>query len=524
MRSHATQRPIPVGSRRRDPGWSAVNARVRGIYATALTRLFLDAGHAVVDASPPIRDRFDESFPQAPPSVRVEMTTDRQGVGVTGDKAAVKTAVSALTDVGLDTFAWPDPTPAGTVLEGRVTATRDRGAVVSLAVESPRDASAEGFLPYRHVDSHVETGDRVRVQVQSSVPPWTSQRPTLETTLRVDAGLVTLEPGGKAEAEAGTGTATATETETRVAVRDDEAARELAGMVELLGIEPPAGWRATWGPAALAADMAALEAALEDAVDTAETLSASLTTDDDTADLLGVLDDETSPAETPLATPAAGTWIWFGRESRSALDSIRRRVTATMPGHHRIKAGASAASAGVDFAEAVCDPAADGSLPFDAVCASFGPEPGDTIRIEHGKPDGRLITLGEASVTDREGKTLTVTREMTAGGRYDGLQTPREAGDVATTTLKEGRWWYPTTYRSDDGTVKGTYLNVCTPVEVFPEAARYVDLHVDVLRHPDGTVERVDDAVLDDSVAAGDTPPALADRAREVASALENAL
>jgi len=100
----------------------------------------------------------------------------------------------------------------------------------------------------------------------------------------------------------------------------------------------------------------------------------------------------------------------------------------------------------------------------------------------------------------------------------------REAGDVAVTSLKEGRWWYPTTYRGADGSVKGTYVNVCTPVEVFPDAARYVDLHVDVVKTPDGDVERVDDDVLDDSVAAGNTPVPLAEKARGVASALENAL
>jgi predicted RNA-binding protein associated with RNAse of E/G family len=61
-------------------------------------------------------------------------------------------------------------------------------------------------------------------------------------------------------------------------------------------------------------------------------------------------------------------------------------------------------------------------------------------------------------------------------------------------------------------------------VEVFPDAARYVGLHVDVGKRPDGTVERVDDDELDESVAAGTVPEPLAEKARSVASALENAL
>jgi len=217
--------------------------------------------------------------------------------------------------------------------------------------------------------------------------------------------------------------------------------------------------------------------------------------------------------------------VWFGRESRFALDDRRREATATMPGHHRVKAGSADASSGVDLAEALCEPDADASFPFGVVTDAFGPAEGDALRLEHGKPDGRLITLGEATVTtvDADG-SVAVEREMTGGGSYDGLDVPREAGDIAETSLKEGRWWYPTTYRGRDGTVRGTYVNVCTPVEVFPDAARYVDLHVDVMKHPDGTVERVDDDELRDAEAAGDVPEPLAEKARSVASALENAL
>ena len=497
-----------------------MNARVRGIYATALTRLVLEGDHAVVDASRPIRRRFDATFPVEPPEVTVSTTDDRQGVGIAGDPDAIAPLRDLIADVGIDALAWADPTPVGTVLDGNVAETLGGGAVLELAVgaddggspddESDSDDSVEGYLPYERVDARIETGDRVRAQVRASAPPWASRRPELDTELRVGTGFVTVEPGSG----------------TRVDVRDDEAARELAGMTDLLGIEPPDGWRAVWGPAALDADVEALEAGLERGVADAERLAEAVGTDGrgDPADL-GRLTDPSAMRSEPLARPNAGVWVWFGRESRFALDAVRREVTATMPGHHRIKAGSESASAGVDFAEAIRDPGPDAEFPFAAVRDSFGPNEGDRLRLEHGKPDGRLITLGEGDVTavDDDG-SVVVERAMTPGGRYDELGTRREAGDVAVTSLKEGRWWYPTTYRAADETVKGTYVNVCTPVEVFPDAARYVDLHVDVVKHADGTVERVDDGILDASVAAGDTPEALAGKARDVATALENAL
>ena len=484
--------------------------RVRGIYTTALTRLLLDAGHEVVDASPPIRRRFDAEFGNTPPDARVETTADRQGIGVHGDPEAVASLRDRLRGVGLDALAWSDPTPPGTVLDGEVTETLGGGAVVRLQVGGARsdgadDATAEGYLPYGSVDDRVETGDAVRVRVDESAAPWTDRRPELDGSLRAGGGLVALEPGSG----------------TRVDVRNDEAARELSGMLDLLGLEPPDGWRAVWKPPAVDAGTEALEAGLERAVAAAEGLDDAV----DAAGGIGVLDDPTLVRDEPVASPNAGVWVWFGRESRFALDDRRREATATMPGHHRVKAGSADASAGVDLAEALCDPDPDAAFPFGVVTDAFGPSEGDALRLEHGKPDGRLITLGEGTVTavDADG-SVTVEREMTGGGTYDGLGVAREAGDVAETSLKEGRWWYPTTYRGRDGTVRGTYVNVCTPVEVFPDAARYVDLHVDVVKRPDGQVERLDDDELREAEAAGEVPEPLAEKARRVAAALENAL
>ncbi|TKX70350.1 MULTISPECIES: DUF402 domain-containing protein [Halorubrum] len=502
-----------------------VRARVRGIYATALTARLLDAGHEVVDASPPIRRRFDAAFGTDPPDVRIETSGDRQGVGAHGAPDALDAVRGLLTDAGRDALAWPDPTPPGAVLDGEVTETLGGGAVVRLRTD---DGDAEGYLPYGDVDARVETGDAVRVQVRESAAPWTDRRPELAGELRVGGDLVALEPGSG----------------TRVDARDDEAARELSGMLDLLDLDPPDGWRAVWQPPAVDADTEALTAGLDAAVDAAEELRAAVESGegceaDDAADGewlaasdgegdgagLGVLDGRNRLRDAPLAAPNAGVWVWFGRESRFGLDDARRTATATMPGHHRVKAGSADASTGVDLAEALCDPAPDAEFPFAVVTDAFGPREGDALRIDHGKPDGRLITLGEGRVTgvDPDG-TVAVEREMSGSGTYDGLGVDREAGDVAETSLKEGRWWYPTTYRGRDGTVRGTYVNVCTPVEVFPDAARYVDLHVDVVKLPDGTVERVDDDELDAAVAAGTVPEPLAEKARSVASALENAL
>ncbi len=470
-----------------------VRTRVRGIYATALTRALATAGAEVTQASGPIRERFaatDAVCGDGRADARVVTTADRQGVTVAGAPDAVGAATDVCRSVGVDALAWDADAPLDAVVDAEVVGTGRGAATCDLG-------ETTGRLPFDRVDAHVEVGDRVRVQVADPEPPWLGGEPTLSGVVRVREGLVDLVRGGSG---------------VRVDAGDESAAREVAGLLDVAGVAPAEGWGARF-------DRAAAEATLDDltaALDRANSRAAAL---DDALD--GGVGDPGL-----VATPLATRFVWFGRESRSALDERRREVTPTMPGHHRTKTASTAASAGVDLAEALCGAAlADGEFPFETVTDQFGPREGDRVALEHGKPSGRLITLGRGEVVERDADgTVAVERSMTAGGTYDALGTPREAGDTALTKVREGRWWYPTTYRSADGASKGTYVNVCTPVECLPAAVRYVDLHVDVVRRPDGEVERVDDDELDAAEERGAVPSPLAGRAREVASGVERAL
>ncbi|WP_128477401.1 DUF402 domain-containing protein [Halorussus pelagicus] len=475
--------------------------RIRGIYTTALTERFREE-FDVVQASPPIRRRFDAEFAAKEYDASVETTDDRQGAGVVGDPETVERVADDLASLGVDTFRWTDPAPRGTVFDAVVTDTLGGGAVVDLG-------DREGYLSFGRVDRRIDEGDRVRVQVHDPAPPWADHRPVLGAELQAFGGVVSLSTGVD-----------------KIVASGDEATRtELARTTEMLPTEVPDDWGVRWEYAAEDAGMDAMSDALGRAVERAETIDAGLADAPDST-------SDGSRADLPrkLAAPEATTWCWFGRESRFALDAERRDVTTTMPGHHRVKAARESASAAVDFVEdlwtetdALGD---DDEFPTGAALRQFGPAAGDRIEIRHGKPDGRCFSLGRGEVTacsPDEGK-VTVRRKMTGGGTYDALGTSRESGDAAITKFREGRWWYPTVYRSEEGESKGTYVNVCTPVELFPEAARYVDLHVDVVKFPDGTVERVDDDELDAAVETGEIAAPLAEKARSVAGSVERAL
>ncbi|ELY92856.1 hypothetical protein C483_06902 [Natrialba hulunbeirensis JCM 10989] len=476
--------------------------RVRGIYTTAVTHLLetsTEADFSVVQASEPIRERFDREFETAPADATVETTRDRQGVAVSGTADAVELVAAELADLAIDTFRWGSTVPRGGVFDAQVTdAAGGSGAVVDLG------DGRRGYLKYDDVDGYVDEGNRYRVQVTDPAPPWDDDQPRVEPTLAVRSGLCTLSQD---------------RTGVSAALRG-ERADELVGMTDLLSVELPQGWGLRWQHAATDADLGAMETALEFVAERARALE---------SDLADAPDEPGEPGL--LAAPRTTEWLWFGRDSRFALDEARRAVETTMPGHHRTKAADRAASSAVDFAEAVCGSVVDelesdeDAFPFDAVSRQFGPLSGDRLEIGHGKPDGRLISLGYGDVTewDPEGK-VTLERSMGGGGSYDALGTPKEDGDTAVTKFREGRWWYPTTYKGADGSTKGTYVNICTPVELFPDTVRYVDLYIDVIRRPDGEVEIVDEDELEAAIEDGVVSAELGEKAQRVATAVERAL
>lgn len=466
-----------------------VAVSVRGIYATALTQR-LHQSHSVVVPSSTIRNRFDASFSDAEPEVRIESSRDRVGVELTGREGAVEVVGETLGGVARDGFRWQDPVPQNAVVDGVVVGSRGGGAIIDLG-------EREGYLPYDATEDDIEDGDVVRVQVRDVYAPWVDRRHVVRPGIVVSGLLVSLVRGVDADV-AGT----------------PSAAPDLARTTDLLDVAVPSSWGVQWEAGAIDCEFRVLESALETMVTRAQAVESALDTEDPNAE----------PGPTVRATPVTTEWVRFGREGRFELDDDRRAVISTIPGHHRIKAGGETAGTAVDFAERL-DAAVD-SFPWGVVTEQFGPATGDSVHIRHGKPDGRQYDLGPGDVTgiDPASTLVEVHRTMHRDGTYDGLDVEKVAGDVAVSKFREGRWWYPTTYRSDDGVVRGTYVNVNTPIEIFPDAVTYVDLHVDVVKWPDGSVAVVDDDELVDAVDAGHVTAGLAEQARAVASSVATAL
>ncbi|MFC1823996.1 DUF402 domain-containing protein [Thermodesulfobacteriota bacterium] len=200
--------------------------------------------------------------------------------------------------------------------------------------------------------------------------------------------------------------------------------------------------------------------------------------------------------------------IEFPYLSKASLDELRNRVVPTLPNHHRLRIIASDAVDEIEKNELIYDPtnsdtisrSLEKRLIWDTYYA------GKEIAIDHVKLDGRLISLSEGEIAEihpAEKKLVLERKKFKGRSRYDGLNIPKDVGDYAVTEVREGGWFYRHTYFRRDGEWIGTYCNINTPVEFYPDKIRYVDLEIDVVKRPDGLVEIIDEELLDRHLTAG---------------------
>ncbi|UCC33374.1 MAG: DUF402 domain-containing protein [Candidatus Bathyarchaeota archaeon] len=200
--------------------------------------------------------------------------------------------------------------------------------------------------------------------------------------------------------------------------------------------------------------------------------------------------------------------VEFPALSKEKLDAIRRSAAETVDGHHHFKACGGEFSVAVDMAERLLGmdgPREEAEKLFRETVRTGLPTAGSTIIIEHVKLDGRILHLGEARVEafDEDESLIEYGRIVRGEGTYDALETRREPSDRAVTEAKIGEWHYKTRYFSKDGRYKGTYINLNTPIELYPRGIRYVDLEVDICIWPNGKVGKVDEEKLESAALEG---------------------
>ena len=200
--------------------------------------------------------------------------------------------------------------------------------------------------------------------------------------------------------------------------------------------------------------------------------------------------------------------IEFPGLSKKRLDEIRAAVTPTVTGHHYYKACGDHISSMVDIAEKMleegCPRDEVEALLNESIWSRF-PKVGSRINLEHVKINGQTFDLGLARIMkfDQKSGRLILLRRIFKKGVYDGLKIQKDPGDLAVTEVVIGDLSFRTRYFSRDGKYKGTYININTPVELYPAKIRYVDLEVDICVWPNGEIRRIDNEKLMEAVASG---------------------
>ena len=141
------------------------------------------------------------------------------------------------------------------------------------------------------------------------------------------------------------------------------------------------------------------------------------------------------------------------------------------------------------------------------------------VRLEQEKILGKAIPPRVGSLHQAEGKRITIKRTFREG-RYDGLDLPIEPGDYGLTEIAEGAWYVKHTYYARSGVLKGIYVSINTPVELYPFGARCVDLDVDVVCRAGESPFIVDEEKLLALMRQGMIGGGLGKRAVKVAEAL----
>lgn len=450
--------------------------RIRGIYATALTNL-LRGEFRIVQPSGPIRERFGLGPDREPYDLDMDDLEDRQGVFIYGTEEGLERLIEVLQQELPDVVVRRSEIGLYAVYRGIARSSGPEGTLIDLG-------SAIGFLP----EDRLAPGEAVTVQVCEL--PNRRREPVLRRMIGLPGRFAVLISSG------------------RIAVSRQITDHSERLHLAWLGAElAPKGWGIVWHTAAAGRGRRALAEDIERLAERARVLGERAVSLDPPALLL--------PGE-------AAAQVEFPGSSKRRLDELRSAVLPTVAGHHRTKACGDEEE--IEALERLIRRLSRSQE--RGLVASPSPlerlQPGAELLIEHVKLDGEVIGLGRGRVihlAPAEG-IVELEREIRTAGEYDGLGAPKEPGDRAVTEFVEGRWWYKTRYYSPAGELKGEYYNINTPIEIYPNRIRYVDLEIDVVRLPAGDPQVIDEERLENAIKQGWITERLAETARAVARAV----
>ncbi|MBS7636111.1 DUF402 domain-containing protein [Candidatus Bathyarchaeota archaeon] len=460
-----------------------MRAKVRGIYTTALTKLLLENGFQIVQPSQTIKVRFGIPDNNEPPDLKIKDRHDLQGVVALGTPEATKTLQKILHSTFEDVITRKWNISVDGIYKGIIIGESNGTFQVKISED------VVGVLPRNEAPRESQNQNTVIVQVARK--HIGRKTPFLTTQLKIvgNYAILTQKSNGGVSLK----------------IRDINKRAELYALGKKLA---PEGWGIIWREPAAQSSKTFLEDEVAKLCEKAKALERSA-----------------SSVEAPALIVEGLHFmdVEFPSLSKAKLDTLRASVSPTIDGHHFYKSCGGKVSAALEMAEKLLEKGQNKSevekLLKEHVRTEF-PEEGSTVDVEHVKFSGAVFHLGQAKIDTINSQELKYIRTIKADGFYDGLGVAKEADDKAVSQTKLGEWYIITNYFSKNGRWKGAYININTPVEVYPNAVRYVDLEVDVCIRSNGDTKVVDMEKLEKALEKGIVSEALFEKVKGVVAAV----
>jgi len=241
----------------------------------------------------------------------------------------------------------------------------------------------------------------------------------------------------------------------------------------------------------------------------------------------------------PILTEYESINFIFPQKSKEKFDEIRSQVVSTMPFHHTIKSmsfqAGNASHRVLNFTEKILSEA--NYKGFNSVINqefikfyySNLLNPKQELNIYHYKLNGRKISLNPgiikkiSKINDNQLKII-LRRNLSPKGFYDGLNIPIEEGDYAIGIYSSNEWYYETIYYSQENEIKGKYFNINTPIVIDANSINYFDLEIDVIEPLGQSRQILDKELLDKSLELNIISKSLYDQALKVANDIKNGI
>ncbi|MGQ4891003.1 MAG: ribonuclease E/G [Candidatus Njordarchaeia archaeon] len=441
--------------------------RIRGIYSTALTKMLLDNNYIIVQPSEEITKRFNLEPKIVSPHIDIWDKENKQGIHIETFPQFTDKLVNLFQTNFEDSVIRYEKFQVGAIYKGVIYRPAPWGGMIVKLTPN-----LEGHLPENEIEhQRFSIGDTVVVEVKN--PKGNHGYPLLSTKVSVPGDLAVLIP------------------EETVRISHKIRGPTRSRLLEIGQILRPDGWGIIWRTSAHHADPEELKEEVDFLIHEAEKLGEAM---------------EKAPALTKIRNGLDNLEIEFPFESKEKLDKIRGDVLPTIKGHHWYKSFSNSLTEIIDFSEKILSQKLDIETLSEAisqyVMAEKFPREGDLIKIQHVKINGREIILGPARLilSKKNGKNteLMMYRRFKPGGFYDGIEAPKEVGDYGITIARSGDDKLITAYFDVNNKLKGIYLNLNTPIEVYGTKIRYIDLEIDVVVNVNGGMKILDTQKLEE--------------------------